>query len=64
VPAGARAHVAPILAAAFGHSFWWSLILLACALVPAAFLLRQRPPAVAPDAPAGAPIEPRVLVEI
>jgi EmrB/QacA subfamily drug resistance transporter len=64
VPAGARAHVAPILAAAFGHSFWWALILLACALVPAAFLLRQRPPTLASDPPASTPIEPRVLVEV
>ena len=63
VPAGARAHVVPILAAAFGHTFWWALILLACALVPAAFLLRQSPPAPDPGPPASAPAEPRVLIE-
>jgi len=62
VPAGARAHVTPILAAAFAHTFWWALILLACALVPAAFLSRQRP-APQPTAGADAPVEPRVLVE-
>jgi EmrB/QacA subfamily drug resistance transporter len=63
VPAGARAHVAPILAAAFAHTFWWALILLACALIPAAFLSRQRPAAPQPTTGADTRVEPRVLVE-
>jgi hypothetical protein len=66
VPASAQAHVAPIVAAAFGHTFWWALGLVACALIPAAFLSRQRPQApAAPEVPALA-TEPEagVLVEI
>jgi MFS family permease len=64
VPPSARAHANPIIAAAFGHTFWWALILLVCALAPAAFLSRQRP--VVPPAPEPrdpTPAEPRVFVE-
>jgi EmrB/QacA subfamily drug resistance transporter len=64
VPASARTHAAPIIAAAFGHSFWWALILLACALGPAS-LLSRKPPAIPPRAaaPTSTPAEPRVLIE-
>ena len=66
VPASAHAHATPIIAAAFGHTFWWTLIILVCALVPAS-LLSRKPPAApeAPGPPASTPAagEPRVLVE-
>jgi EmrB/QacA subfamily drug resistance transporter len=66
VPAAARAHVTPILAAAFGHTFWWALALVGCALVPAAFLSRKRAvPPGAPEVPATASApDAGVLVEI
>jgi EmrB/QacA subfamily drug resistance transporter len=64
IPASAAAHATPIIATAFGHTFWWTLALLACALIPAS-LLSRRPPVTPqpPDAPVAAPAEPRVLIE-
>jgi MFS family permease len=68
VPPGARGRVAPILADAFGHTFWWAFAIIACAFVPASFLARRR--AVGPPAPeaiaapaAPAPVDAAVLVE-
>ncbi|HYV15441.1 MAG TPA: DHA2 family efflux MFS transporter permease subunit [Conexibacter sp.] len=46
IPPGAREAVA----GAFGHTFTWALVLLALALVPAAFLPRRKPAAAAQDA--------------
>jgi MFS family permease len=66
VPASARAHVEPILASAFGHTFWWALIIVACALVPAAFLSRK--PVSPPQAPSSVgdptPSDAGVLLEV
>jgi EmrB/QacA subfamily drug resistance transporter len=67
VPAGARGRVAPILADAFGHTFWWAFAIIVCAFVPAAFLSRRRPVAPTPEtaaaAAAPAPVDAAVLVE-
>jgi MFS family permease len=41
-PAG-RAHVAPLMADAFGHTFWWALALLVVALLFSAVLPKQKP---------------------
>ena len=38
LPAGARERVAPTLAEAFGHAFWWALVLLLAAAVLATLL--------------------------
>ena len=65
VPASARAHAAPIIAAAFAHTFWWALILLACALIPASLLSRRPPPAPPMrDRTQAIPAEPPVLTEV
>jgi EmrB/QacA subfamily drug resistance transporter len=65
VPASARAHANPVIAAAFGHTFWWALVLLVCALVPASLLSRHRVPIPpGPSDPDPTPAEPQVLVEI
>lgn len=65
VPPGAREHVAPLLAAAFGHTFWWALALLACSIIPALFLSRKPLPAATESAHSDVAQveEPRVLVE-
>jgi EmrB/QacA subfamily drug resistance transporter len=38
-----RAHVAPALAAAFGHTFWWALALIIVAFIASLFLPKRRP---------------------
>jgi MFS family permease len=43
VPAAARDKVAPLISDAFGHTFWWSVGLVALALIPVLFLPRHRP---------------------
>jgi EmrB/QacA subfamily drug resistance transporter len=57
VPAGARAHLAPLLATSFSHTFWWAVGLVAIAVIPAVLLPRRRPPAVDAAAPAPAMAE-------
>jgi EmrB/QacA subfamily drug resistance transporter len=56
LPAAARDQVAPKLAEAFAHTFWWPVALLLLALIPALLLPRRRP-AAPQDAgsPAAAP---------
>ncbi|MDO8209310.1 DHA2 family efflux MFS transporter permease subunit [Conexibacter sp. CPCC 206217] len=49
IPANAVDRVAPLLADAFAHTFWWPVIVLLIAIVPALFLPRRRP--AAPVAP-------------
>jgi EmrB/QacA subfamily drug resistance transporter len=64
VPPEARARIAPLMADAFGATFWWALGLLLIA-VPAALLLpRRKPdPIEDPDDPAGVGVEaPPMLV--
>jgi EmrB/QacA subfamily drug resistance transporter len=57
--ATARAHdaVAPQIAEAFGHTFYWALGILALAIIPALLLPRHRPPAAAEAVPAQAQAE-------
>jgi EmrB/QacA subfamily drug resistance transporter len=43
VPASVRQHLAPPMAAAFGHTFWWALGLLAVALVASLALPKSKP---------------------
>jgi hypothetical protein len=53
VPEDARAQIAPLMAEAFGATFWWALGLLVVAL-GAAFLL----PRTKPEAPADEELSP------
>jgi EmrB/QacA subfamily drug resistance transporter len=57
--ASARAHdaVAPKIADAFAHTFYWGLGILALALIPALLLPRRRPAAPVADVPADAQAE-------
>ncbi|HET9125496.1 MAG TPA: MFS transporter, partial [Solirubrobacteraceae bacterium] len=43
IPPAARAHLAPPLAAAFGHTFWWALALIVVAFIASLFLPKRRP---------------------
>jgi hypothetical protein len=43
VPADARAQIAPLMADAFGATFWWALGLLAIAFAAAFLLPRTKP---------------------
>ncbi len=54
IPAEVRDRVAPALADAFAHTFWWPVALLLLAIVPALLLPRRKPaaPPAAPPAPA------------
>ncbi|HMJ32961.1 MAG TPA: DHA2 family efflux MFS transporter permease subunit [Baekduia sp.] len=62
VPAAARDRVAPDIAEAFGHTFWWSAAIIALAVIPALLLPRHKPAAPeAGEAPSAA--ETQVLVE-
>ena len=49
VPADARAQVAPLMADAFGATFWWALGLLAVAFAAAFLLPRSKPEAPADE---------------
>jgi hypothetical protein len=57
VPAGARAQIAPLMAEAFGHTFWWAFGLLLIAFGAAWLLPRSRPraPEVEADEDVAAP---------
>jgi predicted MFS family arabinose efflux permease len=52
VPASVRQHLAPPMAAAFGHTFWWALGLLAVALVASLALPKSKPELAGGEAPA------------
>ncbi|HZU40367.1 MAG TPA: MFS transporter, partial [Solirubrobacteraceae bacterium] len=43
LPPAARHHVAPLMAGAFGHTFWWAVALLLVALVSSAALPKRKP---------------------
>jgi EmrB/QacA subfamily drug resistance transporter len=61
IPAEVRAHVAPLMAAAFGETFWWAVALLAVAFAVAFLLPRHKPePVEDPDAVSvdGEPVTP------
>jgi EmrB/QacA subfamily drug resistance transporter len=62
VPPELRERVAPLMADAFGATFWWALALVAVAFVVAAvFLPKTKPEPVEEDEPAGA-AEPAVAI--
>jgi MFS family permease len=64
VPAAARERIAPGIAEAFGHTFWWAAGIIVLAVIPALMLPRRKPQApdaaTSSDAPADAPL----LVEV
>ena len=43
LPAGVRHHIAPLMASAFGQTFWWAVALLGVAFLATLFLPRRRP---------------------
>jgi EmrB/QacA subfamily drug resistance transporter len=60
VPAAARDKVAPLIADAFGHTFWWAVGLIAIAVIPILYLPKHKPAPVdqpAPLRPAPEPVE-------
>jgi EmrB/QacA subfamily drug resistance transporter len=63
VPPAARERVAPEIAEAFGHTFWWAAAIIALAIIPALLLPRHKPAATADDGARAAEAE-QVLVEV
>jgi hypothetical protein len=63
VPDAVRERIAPLMADAFGATFWWAVGLLIVAF-PAALLLPKRKPDPVddPDDPEGVGVEPPALV--
>jgi EmrB/QacA subfamily drug resistance transporter len=61
IPPQARAHLAPLVADAFAHTYVWAFALILVAVVPASFLPRDKPAAPQP-VPARA--EEAVAVEV
>jgi hypothetical protein len=59
-----RDRLAPDIAAAFGHTFWWSAGIVALAVIPALLLPRHKPAAPATPEAAAADDEARLLVEV
>jgi EmrB/QacA subfamily drug resistance transporter len=55
IPDAARERIAPSLADAFAHTFWWPVAILLVALIPALLLPRHRPAAPADAAAAAGP---------
>ncbi|MBV9194147.1 MAG: DHA2 family efflux MFS transporter permease subunit [Solirubrobacterales bacterium] len=47
----AREHVAPLMASAFGHTFWWALALLVVALLFSTVLPKRKPEVSGSEAP-------------
>ena len=56
LPPGAREHVAPAMAAAFGQTFWWALGLLAVAFVASLALPKRKPERAADEQPVPLPV--------
>lgn len=64
-PADVRDRIAPLMADAFGHTFWWALALLLLAGAAAFMLPRKKAePIDDPDGAAGEPAEAPVLVGV
>ncbi len=57
-----RDQVLPALGDAFAHTFWWSFVIIALALIPAYFLPREKPAPFAAPGPGGAAAPPTALV--
>jgi EmrB/QacA subfamily drug resistance transporter len=51
----ARAHVAPLMATAFGQTFWWAVALLGAALVSSLLLPKHKPQVAAETEPVPVP---------
>lgn len=65
LPADVRDRIAPLMADAFGHTFWWALALLALAGAAAFMLPRKKAePIDDPDAAAGEPVEAPVFIGV
>jgi EmrB/QacA subfamily drug resistance transporter len=65
LPAGARDRIAPDLAQAFGHTFWWAAAIIALAVIPALMLPRSKPQAPAtPGSGDEARAEEALLLEV
>jgi EmrB/QacA subfamily drug resistance transporter len=58
VPPAAREKAAPLIADAFGHTFWWAVGLVFLALIPVLYLPRRKPDAVEDTVTVGPPTEP------
>jgi EmrB/QacA subfamily drug resistance transporter len=63
VPPAQRGLIAPDVAAAFGHTFWWAAAIIGLALIPALLLPRRKPAPVDAGA-APTPAEGPALVEV
>jgi EmrB/QacA subfamily drug resistance transporter len=64
VPAAARDRVAPDIAEAFGHTFWWAAGIIGLAVIPALLLPRHKPAPPAAEAGERAAAEEALLVEV
>jgi EmrB/QacA subfamily drug resistance transporter len=65
VGAAEKARLAPDIANAFGHTFWWAAGIIALAVIPALMLPRHRPqPAAGTEPGAQGSAERPVLVEV
>jgi EmrB/QacA subfamily drug resistance transporter len=64
VPPAVRDRLAPDVAAAFGHTFYWSAAIVALAVIPALLLPRHKPAAPATPEATAADDEARLLVEV
>jgi EmrB/QacA subfamily drug resistance transporter len=64
VSAATRERIAPDIADAFGHTFWWGAAILALAMIPALMLPRTKPQAPATPAPEREIAEAAVLMEV
>jgi hypothetical protein len=60
ISAGVRDRIAPQIAAAFGHTFWWAVGIAVLALVPALFLSRRPVMQVSPATSRPGPSAPEL----
>jgi EmrB/QacA subfamily drug resistance transporter len=60
ITASVRERIAPQIAAAFGHTFWWAVGIAVLALVPALFLSRKPATGVSLAAARAEPLEPEL----
>lgn len=55
ISSAARAHVAPLMATAFGQTFWWAVALLGAALVSSLLLPKHKPQVATETEPVAVP---------